>query len=562
MARNYWAAITADRIARRRLLTGGVGLGLAAGALSLVGCGGDDEGGGGSTSKPSVQGELVEDSTRGGTRGGTFGEITNTWNHFNPVVDWSQGAQNVGVSVYDRLISTRPGPKFVLEAAESVEQPDSTTVMFKLRPDLVYQNKAPVNGRKVTSEDIKLVQEYVTQVPNAFDKGFQLNFLDSVQAPDERTVIFKLKKPSAYLFGYTQLGSATSQLILPKELLGNLERGDPVGSGPYQLVDQQPNVKLSFRRFDGYRGKGEDLPYIDERVRIVLTDTVAQEAAFRSGQIHAWIAPPNIWDRVEREIGSSAVLEKRNGLSPAPVMLNMTRPELPWRKDVRVRQALYRATNREQLIELIYNGKASLPAGAIPTGLTAWQVDAKDTAAYWKSDLKEAKQLLDAAGWDYGKEWEILQQTNPLKMQLAEAWSNQMNQIGAKFRVTAIPFAEWLPNRIGRKDYDLTIDPSPADDTPAKAIRHHHSDQQGQLGGFGLQDLEVDAMIEKSESEIDVEKNIALVKQIQIEVLKRYSSAIFLLTADYGIFRSSKLMNYEVNPVSGPMYRTNMWLKS
>ncbi len=548
---DYWSSITQARVTRRRALTLGAGASLSA---ALAACGSDDEN--------KLQGELIETSTGQGQRGGVFGEISQSWNHFNPVVDWSQGAQNVGVSVYDRLISTRPGPKFVLEAAESVEQPDNLTVTFKLRPGMVYQNIAPVNGRKVTSEDVKLVQQYVTQSAGAFDKGFQLNFLDRVETPDDETIVFKLKKPSAYLFGYTQLGSATSQLIIPKELLENLERAQPIGSGPYYLGDLQQNVRIQFKRFEEYRGKAEGLPYIDERVRFVLPDSVAQEAAFRSGQIQAWIASPASWDRLVREMGSIAVLEKQTGLSPAPVMLNMTRADLPWKKDVRVRQAFYRATNRQQLIDLIYSGKASLPAGAIPTGLTAWQVDAKDTAPYWKNDLKEAKQLLDAAGWDYNKEWEILQQTNPLKMQLAEAWSNQMLQVGAKFRVTAVPFAEWLPNRIARGDYDLTIDPSPADDTPAKAIRHHHSDQQGQLSGFGLHDPEIDALIEKSESEVDREKNIELVKQIQIEVLKKYSSAIFLLTADYGVFRSSKLKDYEVNPVSGPMYRTNMWLQS
>ena len=127
--------------------------------------------------------------------------------------------------------------------------------------------------------------------------------------------------------------------------------------------------------------------------------------------------------------------------------------------------------------------------GPIPAGLTPYQLDAKDTEKFYKVDLAGAlKQLLDAAKWDYNKEYEVISSnTSPLTQTADEVWQNQLAKAGVKIRIQALPFAEWLPNRIAKAEYDMILNERLADDTPARAMRLFHTDQKNQFGNFGLE---------------------------------------------------------------------------
>src|SRR4029079_16566253 len=83
--------------------------------------------------------------------------------------------------------------------------------------------------------------------------------------------------------------------------------------------------------------------------------------------------------------------------------LNMER-NLPWQSDDRVRQAMYRAVDRQQILQLVFASKGVLPPALLQAGLTNYQLDPKDTAQYFKIDIAEGKKLLQAANWDSNRE--------------------------------------------------------------------------------------------------------------------------------------------------------------
>ena len=214
--------------------------------------------------------------------------------NFNPVIQAGEANGLSAWHVYDRPISSRPeAPGYVLEAAEHVEVPNDLTVVFTLKEGLVYQDRPPVNGRGVLTEDIAIVHEYVRDEDRASDPNLQRHVIDHMETPDDRTIVFHLQQPDAYLFSAgSGFGKPHNNCIIPSELvLGDLDRMEPVGSGPYQLKDYQFQVIYEYERNPTYSRADEGMPYIDTRVRLPLTDATALEAAFRGEQIHVWIPP-------------------------------------------------------------------------------------------------------------------------------------------------------------------------------------------------------------------------------------------------------------------------------
>ena len=102
--------------------------------------------------------------------------------------------------------------------------------------------------------------------------------------------------------------------------------------------------------------------------------------------------------------------------------MNMDGPDdLPWIKDVRVREAFYRFIDREQMLNLGRRGFGSVPPGTLPDGLLAYQLDPAETQQYYRNDLTEAKQLLDAANFDYDRDGKS-SPTNPARSPKLSAW--------------------------------------------------------------------------------------------------------------------------------------------
>ena len=500
----------------------------------------------------------------GGTpkRGGHLGIAINTTTNLNTIANYSEGIYLSGGNSYDRLITSRSDQRrYVLEAALSVEQPDPLRVTFKLKPGMVYQNVAPVNGRAVVADDIVQTQMFGTSLANAYDPGFQKSYVDHVEAPDAQTVTYVLKKPDAYLFSATHLGNGSAQAIIPKEMLAlDLSTTKAIGSGPWYLSDYQLNTRYLYKRFDQYRDTAKNLPWIDEREFISITDPVAQEAAYRSEQLSVWAPLPSNIDRVAADLGTKAVHYNFPGLAMYSWLLNMEHDT--WH-DVRVREALWRATNQQQFADLVFGKKATVQPGLVPAGLTAYQLDPKATAPYYANDLQKAKQLLAAAGWDASKEFEVICSSSiATNEQGAQVWQQQLAQIGVKVRVSSLAFAEWLTNRIAPANYDIVLGSSPGGDTPFVPIRMQATDQQNQYGHFGLHDPALDALIAQSETTTDFQENVKLVNQIQMMAIQEFSSAYEIVTLNTEGLINAKLHDFEINPAGSVVYNTQAWFSA
>ncbi|WP_322818400.1 ABC transporter substrate-binding protein, partial [Tepidiforma sp.] len=206
---DYWDRFWRERRSRRRFLGAATGAAAGAAGLALVGCGDDDDDSGGTpslaTPTPGAQATPTPaDPYANAKRGGVL-KVDSTGDppSIDPYGNLSFLTKGFSAYVYSRLFKYNAGIgvkqadlRPVGDLAESAEaSPDGLTWTVKLRPNVKFHNKAPVNGRAVDTDDVKYSWGRATAETNT--NRSQVAFVDSVQYPDKQTVVFKLKEPNA-----------------------------------------------------------------------------------------------------------------------------------------------------------------------------------------------------------------------------------------------------------------------------------------------------------------------------------------------------------------------------
>jgi peptide/nickel transport system substrate-binding protein len=344
-------------------------------------------------------------------RGGTLN--LRLWDppHFDPHLTISYKTHIPYTFTHSRLLKHKAGPSvapgtFPIEGdlAESWTQPTENTYVFKLRRGVRWHNKAPVNGREVTADDVLYsVERFRTVKGNA--NAYMLASVDKVEAPDKYTVKFTLKEPYAWFLDI--LANPMAVVIMAREVVekfGDLKKPESViGTGPWMLDTYRPNVGMTFVRNPGYFIAG--LPHIDKLEVFVDEDTASRMAAFITGKYDLGTEFPGTINRVDLDVVKKSRPNMATKEFPSNVMSHIyMRTDKPPFNDVRVRRAMSLAVDRKAIIDATYEGAGQFNA-AVPAALREWALpvgELGEGAAYYKTDRAAAKKLLAEAGHPNG----------------------------------------------------------------------------------------------------------------------------------------------------------------
>ena len=284
--------------------------------------------------------------------------------------------------------------------AESWEQPNDTTYIFKLRKGVRWHAKPPVNGRELTADDVVFTfQRALTVKGNPNRPVFEE--IDRVDALDRYTVRFVMNQPFAWF-----LHSPALAPILPKEAADNeglFKKPETViGTGPWMLERYEPNVRLTFVRNPHYFQPG--LPYVDAIEARIDTDPASKLAAWLSGQydfapeIHMTVQRTDL-DVVKRRKPNLQMTEFTWLIST----LAVPKLEVEPFRDLRVRRALHMAVNLDEVIKVNpmgYGHGAANPL--VPAALREWAIPIgqlpPEGRQLYEADPAGARRLLAQAG--------------------------------------------------------------------------------------------------------------------------------------------------------------------
>ena len=432
------------------------------------------------------------------------------------------GMADMGVdrNYFDFRTNYLPDDIIVGRLAESWEQPDPTTVVFNIRQGVHWHDKAPMNGRELTAEDVVFnfhrylglgsgfteVPEGVAAVSSIDDLG-----IESVHAEGNQ-VFFELKALNLDAVKTLMIQNIT--FIYPPEVI--MEHGDVadwrnlVGTGPFELVDWVEASSVTWNKAPNYWKRDErfpdnQLPYVDELVALVMPEPQTRVAALRSGKVDyigysgsSQITGIDLVESIKRT-NPDLVMQPYSYRSETSPLVNVRRPPFD---DVRVRHALQMALDVEGLGSTYFKGYASTrPQGWLGDGLTGYMNPYEDwpeeIKKYYSYDPEGAEALLDEAGHPRGADGTRFKMEFMIsagddrgwKELLAAAW----REIGIDVTLLELDGAE-MGSRTSSYDYDIRSAISGYEWNPIGQLLHW-TQTPGAWNPSGVQDPVYDQMV-------------------------------------------------------------------
>lgn len=403
----YWH----NRVTRRRLLGASA---VSAGAIAVsAACGS-----GSSSSKTPASGSTATAGTSpaaGGQKGGRLKVGANVdlmWS--NPPYQLNTPYLVSQFAIYDTLfrydtLELQPKPRL----AQSYEfNGDQSVLTVTLRPNLTFHSGKVLDAQAVVDSFNSLTDK---NTPSNQPSGLAKAYVTSVAATDPTHVTFTLKRPGMLVFDLFNFWLIADAANIAEMQTGGL----PNGSGPFKVTEVKPKQGGTLDRFPGYYSPAL-LDGIDYKV---YPDPSSLAIAVQSGDVDL-SKDLSIDDALRFAKDSKYHVLKDKGLTADNSFGMNCKGDVT--KDPRIRQALYHAVDRQNIVETVYLGQ-STPVNCLwPKGSPAYE-SRYDKDPY---DLQKAKSLVAEAGYSNGTPpIEIIIPTNqptaPQIMQLVQASAKQ-----------------------------------------------------------------------------------------------------------------------------------------
>lgn len=340
-------------------------------------------------------------------------------------------------NVYETLVRLQADGSITGLLAESWEvSDDALTYTFSLRDGVSFHNGDPLTAADVVFS--------IDNVRNTEAHPFATTFapIDTVTAVDDSTVEITLTQPSANLLFFMTQGQG---VILNQNAIDDIANS-AIGTGPFTFGSWTVGDNLVLERNDDYWGE----PALLETVTFeYIADPNALNNAMLSDQLDlvAGVSAPELLEVFEAD----ERFEVLTGLTYGEVTLSLNGRRAPF-DDIRVRQAVSHAVDRQAVIDLAYAGYGT-PIGTFSTPLDPWF---KDLTGVYPYDPARAEELLAEAGAT-GATIEMVLPPPSYASRGGEIIASQLEQVGLDVNITNVEWGVWLEDVFANYDYDMSI---------------------------------------------------------------------------------------------------------
>ena len=451
---------------------------------------------------------------------------------FDPAIAVHGGTDSIVFPIYDFLNWQDDGIQVTAGMAELPEVVDELNIIYNIKPNVHWQDKAPLNGRQFVAEDAAFGLARFGQDNPEFIWRDRFAGVDQFEVPDELTLRLKTGEPSAPLL--TAVGEL-QMLMISRDaveafgddgIASNPEAA--VGTGGMQYVSREVDVLTVLERNPTYFREG--LPYFDGLRSNWNTDAAYRAAQYVAGESdflhYPWAGFPADNDAVRGQVGEENLVEVPMQASWQVATFFQTKVE-PY-TDPRVRLALHLAADRELMHDVFGNryalagpiGPASSPYGWTPDELR--QLPGYRSGDLREQDLAEARQLLDASGYDPAS----VQPMSVTVTHIAGVQVMQQNfaEIGFEIGLEEYPDTEHLARRAAG-EFTISTHGQGGELDPDVLYGPHHSAGARNFGEFS--DPEIDALLEQGRTTLGTENREPIYDEIQTKLLEEHLPRIW-----------------------------------
>jgi peptide/nickel transport system substrate-binding protein len=431
-------------------------------------------------------------------------------NNLDPRMGTDDASEKIDQLIFDELMTLDEHLRVVPGLAERLGQPDPTTYIATLRRGVRFHD-----GHELTSDDVVYTFRCFIDPDFTSPRKSPYRALKSVDARDRYTVVFTLKEP------FTSFPSSLVMPVVPAGAGPNL-RDHPIGTGPYRFVGSSVDDRVVLDAFPGYY-KGR--PRNDGLILRIVPDEVMRGLEVKKGTV----------DLVLNDIGPDIVyqLEKNDHVaivtSPGTdyqyVGLNLLDPVL---KDLRVRQALAYAIDRQVLVDYLRRGFATPAVGLLPP--VSWAF--APNVFGFPYDPERARALLDEAGYrdpdGRGREARLRLTLKVSNVEFNRLQSTVIQEnlraVGIKLDVRLYEFATLYADILSGNFQMYTLQwtgGSVADPDILRQVFHSSETPPAGFNRGHFSDSRVDRLLDEASASTDEARRLDLYAQVQQRVAEQ-----------------------------------------
>jgi peptide/nickel transport system substrate-binding protein len=355
-------------------------------------------------------------------------------------------ADTVQNAIYETLVVYDFQMKEIVpRLAESYEQVDDLTYVFKIRQGVKFHDGTPLDANAVKKSFDRIL---TIQSP----RQSQLDMVARVEVVDNYTVRFVLKYPTPNFLPNLTWGTGVVSPTAVEKYGKDYGTASAVGSGPFKFVEWVKGDHILLERNNDYWGTK---PYLDKVLIRIIPEASVRALELERGGIHAAQLSPSDATRLK----SSKNVNVLVGPAPRVIMLsinmNASTQGTPALLDKRVRQAISYAINRQALVDTVEEGYAIVGVGIVSPAL----------GAFWNpslqvypptGDIAKAKALLAQAGYPNGFETTLLN-FFPWGLPVATVLQSQLDKIGIKLKINNMEFGAGATVMLVDRKYDIAL---------------------------------------------------------------------------------------------------------
>lgn len=449
--------------------------------------------------------------------------------NLDPRVGLDAQSERIDNLLFDNLLARDQRLNVKPNLATHWETPDPKTYIFHLQPGVHFSD-----GRPLTARDVKWSYDSLIEGKVRSTKAAAYRYIDRIEAPDDGTVIFRLKEPWAAL-----LWNLSGAMGIVPYGSGEEVNRNPIGSGPFRFVSAELDKDVVLARNDNYWGEKPSLG----RVRfLVVPDTTTRALELRKGS--ADVAINALTPDMVMALGRDPRLQVLRG--PGTVLgylaFNLRDPIL---KDARVRQAIAYALDRRPLIHYMLRDAARPAASVLPP--ESWAYDGE--VPRYAHDPERARQLLDAAGYPAknGVRFHLAMKTSTEESSraMAAVFQQQLRAVGIALDIRSYEFATFFSDvtRGEFQVYSLRWVGGNEDPDIFEYVFHSHGGANRQF----YRNPRVDALIDAARRETDQGARKEIYATLQ-QILAQDLPYIDLWYFDNVMVSSRRVRNLKLNP--------------